>query len=198
MGGPACTLWIPHGTHSVAEVAADRMIRAVEITSTEDDSVITNDPRGRRARRRQEGVRRRAQALRVGDFYVQDTRAIGGRLHESGSPLYCSPPREHEWRDEVAEVEVLDAFGFQPDPIGWSLGAYVNSDDAHRQLAELAAHLAEQTGGVIDFCTYLPAATALPGIVRVVGGYTGRPRRTLLDSVALRAWANHPGCWMCK
>lgn len=198
MGGPSCGLWIPQGTHAVAEAAADRMIRWIEISSTPLTEVLPNDPRGRRARRRRAETIRRGRVPRSGDFSVQDTRAIGGRFYEFGSPLYCSPPREHEWRDEVAEVEVLDGFGFRPDPVGWSLGAFVNSDAAHHQLADVAAYMAEQTGGVIDFGSFLQNAPELPGVVRVVGGYTERYRRTLMDAVAMRAWACRPDCWMVK
>ena len=185
MGGPACGLWIPDGTLSVAEAAADRMIRWIELPTTTEPESIHNDPRGRRTKRMRTGTTRRGRSPRAGDFSVQDTRAINGRIYELGSPLYCSPTGGVEVLSDGEVAEMLAAFGFLPDPVSWSLGSFVNSDDAHHQLADIAAHMAEQTGGVIDFGTFLEAAIELPGIVYVLGS-TGRQGRTLLDAVAMR------------
>jgi hypothetical protein len=115
--------------------------------------------------------------------------------------MYCSPPDRYgpEWRDADDDAEVMAAFGL-PGPLAtWSVGTDVNSDDSHRALADVAAYLAEQTGGVIDFNAHLPAAAELPGrAVTVGGGVPGRPRRTFLDAVAMRAWSQRPDCWMSK
>jgi hypothetical protein len=187
MGGPACGLWVPHGSLAVVEAAAERMVRAIAVTRTG-----AGVPSARPTRRR----RWQSDPPPARHFDVADTSPIGGRAYRTTSPLYCTP--DDAYRDEVAEVEVLDAFGLPPDRVHWSLGAFVNSGDAHRALADVAAHMAEQTGGVIDFGTLLEAASDLPGAAPVVGGYMGRRRRTLLDAVAMRAWSRRPGCRMVK
>jgi hypothetical protein len=104
-----------------------------------------------------------------------------------------------------AGVEV--AFGFRPDPWAISLDACGNAPDDHRKLAELAAYLAEQTGGVIDLDRppWSPkrppwSDKSLPGRVHVLfrdGGRKGA-RKLLLDAGAMRAWSRHPDCRMPK
>jgi hypothetical protein len=115
--------------------------------------------------------------------------------------MYCSWPSrcEENWRDADDDADVRTAFGLLGPLLTWDVGTYVNSGDSHRALADVAAYLAEQTDGVIDFCTFLPASAGLPGrAVTIGGGVPGRPRRTFLDAVAMRAWAERPDCWMCK
>ncbi|HVK13321.1 MAG TPA: DUF6368 family protein [Gemmataceae bacterium] len=186
MGGPACGLWVPHGSLAVVETAAEQMVRAIAVARAGGGAPVA---RSTRRRRRPVPYPRR-------HFYfdVADTGPIGGRAYQTTSPLYCA--LDVAYRDEVAEVEVLDSFGFPPDPVHWSLGAFVNSDDVHRSLADVAAHLAEQTGGVIDFGRFLEAAADLPGAAPTVGGTRGgRGRRSWMPSPCGRGRASRAaGC----
>lgn len=168
MGGPACRLWIPSGARTAADLAVERMVKAVA------------NP----------GASRH-------NFNARDTRPIGGRLYEFASPLYCSPDC---WRDEGDELQIQEAFGFWPEPEPFAIGVCSNLPEDHRALADVAAYMAEQTGGVIDFGALLQAAPELPGRTRTIfwNGIAGYGARTFLDAVTMRAWSERPDCRMTK
>lgn len=170
MGGPACSLWIPSGSRNAVDLAVERMIRLIPRSW-----LCLSSPSPDR-------------------FHTSDTRPIGGRLYDLAAPLYCSFDA-CEANEEYAS-QIAEAFGFWPEPIPLSIGVFCKSRDDHRALADVAAHLAEVTGGVVDFCTPLPEAAELPGRTAVVVE-DGRSS-TILDAVAMRAWSSRADCWMCK
>jgi Family of unknown function (DUF6368) len=170
MGGPACLLWIPSGTRGAADLAVERMVELIAVP---------------------------APWVSPRNFNTHDTRPIGGREYASAPPPYCSPDPH---RDEGDELQIHDLFGFWPEPEPFAIGVCCNGEDDHRVLADIAAHLAEETGGVIDFGSALPAAAELPGRTATIcrNGWPGYQPRTFLDGTAMRAWSRRPDCWMLK
>lgn len=171
MGGPACGLWIPEGLRERAEIVIAQMVRDIAEAGRD----------------------------RPHDFATSDTRRIGGHRYGDSIPMYCNWEKRLD-EDEFDELQVAEGFGFRPEPGSYAIGTHVKGDDAHRALAEVAAYLAEQLGGVIDFGTVLPEAIELPGWsleldYLSIGGWA---RRTALDAEAMRAWSRHPRCWMLK
>lgn len=200
MGGPACGLVVPLESNEVVRIAVDRMIRAVYVP---EGIEFGKDPRGRRAKRYRKQVRLQETDLKSGCFHVQDTRAIEGRFFTLSYPMSCSPPppREQSFRNEDEDAELSEIFGFPLPLTEWEIVTFVNGREAHRALADIAAYLSEQTGGVISFggCLKETVAAELPGrVVTTGGGKTGRPRRMFLDAVAMRAWSRRSDCYMCK
>jgi len=170
MGGPACGLWIPSGSRDTADLAVERMVRLIAVP---------------------------APWISRHNFNARDTRPIGGRVYEFPPPLYCSPD---PCLDDGDELQIQEAFGFWPDPEHLALGVCCNGEEAYLALADMAAYLTEETGGVIDFGWLLPAATELPGRTAVFcrDGVPGYQPRTFLDGEAMRAWSRRPDCWMLK
>jgi hypothetical protein len=178
--GPACGLWFPFGSADQADAAVERLVGSL------------GRP-GRFHHRR--------------SFSTRDTRPIGGRVYDLlGACLCCGPLRPSA---EVAgyEAAVEGAFGFRPDPRTISLDAGASVPDDHRKLAEVAAYLAEQTGGVIDLDRppWSPkrppwSDASLPGRVHVLfrDGDRKRGRKLVLDAAAMRSWSRHPDCRMPK
>jgi hypothetical protein len=193
-------LWIPQEAADRTIRVIDLMIRAIEIPREPQEFELPNDPKGRRAKRRREEEQRREKEPRTGCFQVRDTRPIGGRLSRlSGQPFSCASPDRWatEYRDEEDEELIIEAFGLTGPLFRCSVSTHVSGSDAERMLADIAAHLAEQTGGVIDFGTRLPAVVELPGRTLLIGaGIKGRGKKTILDAEAIRAWSQRADCWM--
>lgn len=169
--GPSCGMWIPAGTLAKAGRVIEAMIQEIG----QPDFVQS-----------------------VEDFYATDTRPIGGELYGLPVPLFCA--WEAFERDEDGERQVETAFGFRPEPGSYAIGSHAKSDNAHRMVAEVAAYLAEELGGVIDFCYPLKEAAELTGRkmelrYEAIGGSA---LRTVLDAKAMRAWSRHPRCWMVR
>ena len=142
-----------------------------------------------------------ASVVRLGDLvadqtfarsmWITDTRPIGGRQYPSGNGL------DFYWegdRDVAGAVAVLDGFGWVPDPCPLALALAKSGD--HPLLAEVAAFLAGETGGVIDLCGRLQEAAKLPGRAVEAQLFDTGYRRTYLDAVAMRAHARNPRCRM--
>jgi hypothetical protein len=178
--GPACELWVPLGSGDNADSSVERLVRLV--------------------------ARPGRFTSRLG-FHTRDTRPIGGRAYDLlGSALCCGPRRPSVELDGF-EAAVEEAFGFRPDPETISLDVGGGLPGEHRKLAEVAAYLAEQTGGVIDldrppWSLKQPPWSdgGLPGRVHVVfrDGNPKLGRKLVLDAVAMRAWSRHPDCQMPK
>ena len=171
MGGPACGLWIPSGSRDAVDLAVERMVRLIA---------------------------RPSPYLSPRSFNAPDTRPIGGRLNDCAAPMYCS--FDSCEANEEDELQVAEAFGFWPEQLPLSIGVCCKSRGDHRALADVAAHLVEASGGVIDFGALLPVAAELPGRTAVVyqDGIPGWLPRTMLDAVAMRAWSGRADCWMVK
>ncbi len=170
--GAACGLWIPAGSLTQAQRVVEQMIRKI---GTPDDN-------------RQDGC-----------FSCEDTQAIGGSKYEFAMPFYCSwEAFDYNVEDEASQIE--ESFGFRPEPGCFGIGSSVKGRDDDRALAEIAAHLAEQLGGVVDFGVTLAEATELPGRTASLHyrAVSGPATRTLLNAEAMRAWSRDPHCWMVK
>jgi len=140
-------------------------------------------------------------------FNTRDTRPIGGRAYELLGVCLCCGPLRQDVEVEGYEDAVEEAFGFRPDPQTISLDAGGNGPDDHRKLAELAAYLAEQTGGAIDLdkppwsLKRSPwSDNGLPGQARVLLWHGNRKAgwKLVLDGAAMRAWSQRPDCQMPK
>ena len=127
-------------------------------------------------------------------FLTSDTRPIGGRLLEAAILVHVRP--EYVC-DESDVMQVEAAFGFWPEPVPLRVGASVNTPSAHHAVADLAAWLAGEFGGVVDLLGPVPATGPIgrSAVFRSILAPTG-DARTVLDAVAMRAWAKHPNCWM--
>ena len=82
-------------------------------------------------------------------FWVRDTRSIGGEYLGAGRPFGVFTGLQPDWEPEqLPQVEA--AFGFTPtDEI--LIVAFCNGDEDHRILAELCVRGAELFGGVVSF-----------------------------------------------
>jgi hypothetical protein len=169
-----CGMWIPAGSLTRAEAVVEEMIRAVALPGH------GNNGKG------------------CFDIETRDLRPLGGAVYEVSAGLYCVfEPWE---RDEDVEQEVEVAFGFRPEPGSYAIGSDDENDDANRMLAEFAAYLAEQVGGVVEFRCPPHDLAGLPGRTRCLGpDASGGPvSQVLLDAEAMRAWSRSPRCRMYR
>jgi hypothetical protein len=127
-------------------------------------------------------------------FFTADTRPIGGWLNDRGVHLYCV--WESSERADEGEHHIERVFGVRPELGAFAISAYVKGDDADRTVAVVAAHLAEQTGGVVNLYFPLDLAAELPGRTTQVPDSSDPRGETALDAIAMRAWSRHPRCWV--
>ena len=130
------------------------------------------------------------------DIETKDTRPIGGRQYEVSAGLYCI--FETTDRDLDAEREVEAVFGFRPEPGYYHIGSDHDHDDANRMLAEFAAYLTEQVGGVVEFGCLPQDVAGLTGQVHALKEefFDWTTWRVVLDATALREWSRDPRCLM--
>jgi hypothetical protein len=170
----SCVLWIPAGTFDKAEEVVAQMIRAICLPGHGKDG------KG------------------CFDIETKDTRPIGGRQYEVSAGLYCV--FETIDRDLDAERQVEATFGAPPEPGFYALGSDDEGDEPNCMLAEFAAFLAEQVHGVVGFGCLPQEAADLPGQTLALRRESrdGPKWRMVLDAVAMRAWSQHPRCWMYR
>lgn len=144
------------------------------------------------------------------DFWVGDTRPIGGRYTGGGRPFLLSVSGPEEEFGEDAErysAEIGLAFGFRPvQDIGFV--AMCNGTEDHRVLGEMCLWLARRFGGVVGFggalLPRLPSALAerwvrgqlswddvRPLHERMVEGMPGRLAECLTGVEPRNTWAIH-------
>jgi hypothetical protein len=169
-----CGMWIPAGSLARTEALVEEMIRAVALPGH------GNNGKG------------------CFDIETRDLRPLGGGLYEASAGLYCVfEPWE---RDDDIEREVEVAFGLCPEPGSYALGSDDENEDANQMLAEFAAYLAEQVGGVVSFRCPPQDLAGLPGRTRSLRSDASDRSvpRVVLDAVAMRAWSRSPRCWMYR
>jgi hypothetical protein len=170
----SCVMRIPAGNLAYAEEVVEGMIRAICLPGHGKDG------KG------------------CFDIETNDTSPIGGRPYEVSAGLYCV--FETIDRDLDAEREVETAFGFRPEPGFYAIGSDDDGDEANQMLAEFAAYLAEQVGGVVEFGCLPEEAAGLPGRTHVLKDefFDWSEWRMLLNAAAMRAWSRQPRCRMYR
>ncbi|MFT3924265.1 MAG: DUF6368 family protein [Myxococcales bacterium] len=151
-----------------------------------------------------------SSAVRGRDFWVTDTRPIGGSFlaGDGGQPFtwthgfepYLLPT---ELAEQLAEVE--RGFGFRPsDELTFS--AACNAEQDHRILAELCCAVAERWDGVVDLGGDPGARRHAESLLQGPGVFASESRSSSGDSCrhvylspgALRQWLLHPSFRMVK
>ena len=130
------------------------------------------------------------------DFWVIDTRTIGGSFRGDGRPfIVSSEPVEKE---ESEQEQIREGIGWVPVS-QVSVAAMCNSPEDHAILAEIALSLTERLGGVIDLNGDLPIPRT-QGVTAVIC-------RTISETTAeylvvqpdvLRKWRLNPAFHLVK
>jgi hypothetical protein len=166
MAGPTCAILLRHAL-STDEVAVV-------------DSVVANVSGEREGQ----------------DFWVTDTRSIGGTYRGEGRPfLYAI---ESEEREEAELTQLIHALGWLPET-AIVLAAMSNQREDHAILADLGAALAERLDGMIDLGGDLPVPLG-DGVASIeYETISNRKARYLvLSPHALRRWREQSDFSMVK
>jgi hypothetical protein len=130
------------------------------------------------------------------DFWVTDTRAIGGTYRGEGRPFLYAV--ESEDREEEELTQLVHALGWLPET-AIVLAAMSNQQHDHSILAELAAALAEHFDGMIDLGGELPVPPE-HGVVAIEYETISdrKARYMVLSPYALRRWREQSEFAMVK
>lgn len=130
------------------------------------------------------------------DLFVSSTVECGGTYRGDPRPMVGGPEPVDWTADEAARV--LAFLGWVPQE-EWTLGAMGNRSVDHLVLAELAAHLAEEVGGVVDVEVETPPPVEVTRLGRsLLVSKSGRLHHYLLEPTVLRAWTTRPGFRIVK
>lgn len=129
------------------------------------------------------------------DFWVNDTRGIGGGYSGEGRPFLIDfyADAQPDGRDVL-----LSTWGWIPAG-ELALAAMCNRPVDHRLLGEMAVWLADRLRGVVDFGGAVPIAPG-PGVVRLpYETASGTIAESVVaDARAVRDWLSHPRFHMVK